>query len=456
MPADNAHGWIMDVRRGHGPVYAALADALEAAIRDGRLHPGDRLPPQRTVAARLGVDLTTVTRAYSLAKDRGLIEGAVGRGSFVRRLHEADDPILVDLSMNLPPPPLGLNLAALLRETSDDILRTADASVLMAYSAGSGTLGQRLAGARWLAPTLGDISPDHLLIAPGAQAAVAATFSALLKPGDSVIVEALTYPGVIALARALGLVLVPCPTDADGLRPDALEALCAAHRPAAIYLIPSLQNPTTATLTIARREAVAAIARRFDAWIVEDDPYSLLTAAPPPAVATYAPERTIHVATLAKTLTPGLRIAYVAAPPGCVVRIGEALRALAVMPAPLMTMVATRWIQEGVATTLLLGVRAEAAARRDLAARLLPTALGGPETIHVWLPLADAKSEQALVAAAQARGLALVTSGSFAVGDDHAFGARISFGGPTRRAVLEKGLRAVGELVGHSERMNSK
>ncbi len=442
-----AQSWLDEARGARGPIYVALVDALAGAIADGRLHAGGRLPPQRDVAARLGVDLTTVTRAYTLAKERGLIEGAVGRGSFVKAPPQDTDPILVDLSMNLPPPPLGLNLSAMLRETADDILRASDASVLMAYSAGAGTIGQRAAGARWLEPCLGQVAPDRMLIAPGAQAAVAATFAALLKRGDKVLVEALTYPGVINLARTLGLVLIPGPTDADGMIPQALEALCDEHRPAAIYLVPSLQNPTTATLPPARREAVAKIARRFEAWIIEDDPYSLLTGAPPPAVATFAPERTIHVATLAKTLTPGLRIAYIAAPAACVDRIGEALRALAVMPAPLMTMIATRWIQEGQAQALLAAIREEAAARRALAARLLPTALGGPETIHVWLPLADARSEQALVAAAQARGLALVTSGAFAVGEDHAFGARISFGGPGRRAVLEKGLRAVGELV---------
>jgi DNA-binding transcriptional MocR family regulator len=452
MPKNTAHGWIDEVQRGHGPVYAALAQTLEAAIRDGRLHPGDRLPPQRDVARRLGVDLTTVTRAYTLAKERGLLEGAVGRGSFVKAPPRDADPILVDLSMNLPPPPLGLNLGALLRETTDDILRASDASVLMAYSAGAGTAGQRAAGARWLAPVLGDTPPDRMLIAPGAQGALAAIFSALLKRGDTVVVDALTYPGVIALARTLGLTLLPCPTDADGLIPDALEALCAQHRPAAIYIVPTLQNPTTATLTAARREAVAAIARRFEAWIVEDDPYSLLMPSPPAAIATFAPERTVYVGSLAKTLTPGLRIAYIAAPPDSVGRIGESLRALAVMPAPLMAAVTTRWIQEGLATTLLLGVRAEAAARRALAARLLPTAIGGPESIHVWLPLSDGHSAKALTAAAQARGLALVTGEAFAVGADHPNGARISFGGPARRAVLEKGLRAVAELVGAAGR----
>ena len=446
MPTKNPHDWIDEVQRGHGPVYAALAQALEAAIRDGRLHPGDRLPPQRDVARRLGVDLTTVTRAYTLAKDRGLLEGAVGRGSFVRRPPEDADPILVDLSMNLPPPPLGLNLGVLLRETADDILRASDASLLMAYSAGAGTLGQRAAGARWLAPAL-DVSPEQILIAPGAQAAVAATFAALLRPGDRVVVEALTYPGVISLARTLGLILIPCPTDADGLIPDALEAICQRERPAAIYVIPTLQNPTTATLPPVRRAAIATLARQFDAWIVEDEPYSLLMPSPPPAIATFAPERTVFVGSLAKTLTPGLRIAYIAAPPGCVDRISDSLRALAVMPAPLMTMVATRWIQEGVALSLLLGVRTEAAARRALAARLLPTAIGGPESIHVWLPLADGRSAKALTVAAQARGLALVTGEAFAVGADHPNGARISFGGPVQRAVLEKGLRAVGELV---------
>jgi DNA-binding transcriptional MocR family regulator len=444
---DRSSDWTGRVRRSDGPIYAAVADALETAIRSGELHPGDRLPPQRALAQRLGVDLTTITRAYDLARQRGLLDGTVGRGSFVRQPPEDADPVLVDLSMNLPPPPQGLVLSELLRRTADAILTASDASVLMAYSAGFGTSGQRAAGAAWLAPLLGQVAVDRLLIAPGAQVALTATLSALLGPGDALVVEQLAYPGVIGAARMLGVRLVPCCCDKNGLIPEALAELIDRERPRALYLTPTLQNPTTATLPAARRRAIASIAEARDLWLIEDDPYSLLTAAPLPAIASLAPERTVYIATLAKTLSPGLRIAYLAAPPPLLAPIGEALRTLCVMPSPLMAAVATRWIQEGIARDLLHAVREEARARRAIAAKLLPAAIGAPESIHVWLPLRDRASAGRLQTAAAARGLALLTDEAFASGSGQPAGARISFGGPSRRSGLEKGLKALAELT---------
>ena len=99
---NNSHlAWVDGVRGQAGPIYLAILNALADAIRSGALHPGDRLPAQRAVAERLGVDLTTVTRAYSAARSRGLVEGTVGRGTFVRAQSQDDDPGLIDLSMNL-------------------------------------------------------------------------------------------------------------------------------------------------------------------------------------------------------------------------------------------------------------------------------------------------------------------------------------------------------------------
>ncbi|CAN7215945.1 PLP-dependent aminotransferase family protein [Phenylobacterium sp. LjRoot219] len=439
--------WLDRARGQDGPIYLALVRALEQAIRAGELQPGDRLPPQRAVAERLGVDLTTVTRAYATAQAQGLVEGAVGRGTFVRARTDDDDPGLVDLSMNLPPPPKGLSLGRLLRETTAAILERADAGILMAYHPGFGTAGQRAAGGRWLEPTLGPVAPDRLLVSPGAQAALAAVFATICRPGDAVVCEPLTYPGFLGVAQQLGLRLIACPADEAGLIPEALEALCRRERPKALYLVPTMQNPTAATLPPARREALARQAVAADIWIVEDDPYSRLLQAPPPAIAALAPERTFHVATLAKCLSPGLRIAYLVCPPAWTERVADALRATALMPPPLMAAVATRWIQEGAAEALLAAVRSETRARRALAAAALPLAQGGPENIHVWLPLAAGASAERLQLAAQARGLALVTAQAFATAPDHPSGARISLGGPSQRGVLDRALRSLADAL---------
>lgn len=439
--------WLAGVRGSDGPIYAAIVEALERAVREGELHPGDRLPAQRAVADHLGVDLTTVTRAYSAARARGLVEGAVGRGTFVRAPVRDEGEGLVDLSMNLPPPPEGVSLGGLLRETIDSILQRADAAILMAYHPGFGTLGQKMAGALWLAPCVGDVAADRILVSPGAQTALSAVLSTLCRPGDSVAAEPLTYPGFINVARRLGLRLLACPTDDEGLIPEAFERLCAEDRPAAVYLSPTMQNPTGRTMTLARRTAVARLCAAAGVWIVEDDPYSRLLDAPPPTLASLAPDRTFHIATLSKCLSPGLRIAYLVCPSAWTERVADALRAAALMPAPLMAAVATRWVQEGGAERLLAGVRAETRARRAMAARVLPEARGAAESIHVWLPLAEARASERLRLAAQARGVALVTAEAFALEPDHPTGARISLGGVGQRGVLERALIALSELA---------
>ena len=452
---DAQSNWLKRVVRGSGPIYLALLKALEDAIREGELHPGDQLPPQRSVAEKLGVDFTTVTRAYGAARARGLVEGTVGRGTFVRAQADEDEAGRVDLSMNLPPPPFGLSLAGLLKETTAAILERTDTATLMAYHPGVGTLGQKVAAAAWLAPVLGEVAPERLMVAAGAQAALSALMAVLARPGEAVIVEPLTYPGLIAIARLRGLRLVPCPVDADGVRPDDLAALCAEVNPAAVYLIPTLQNPTARTMPAARRQAVAEVIRAAGTWLVEDDPYRRLLAAPPPALASFAPERSFHVATLSKTLSPGLRIAFVAAPEGpMAAAAAEALRTATQMAAPLMSAVVARWIREGTAEALLGGVRKEARARRAIAQRVLPQATGGADGLHVWLDLPGRWPPGELVAAAQRRGLSLVAADAFAVGPGAPGGLRISLGGPSSRKVLEEALGALAALLeGGPERM---
>lgn len=441
--------WLRRVERGDGPIYLGILRALEAAVADGELQAGEQLPPQRAVAAALGVDFTTVTRAYTAARARGLVEGAVGRGTFVAGRAAEDEAGLIDLSMNLPPPPKGLNLGKLLRDTSQGVLERTDPQALMAYHPAGGSLAQRSAGAAWLAPCLGEVSPERLLVTPGAQAALAATLALLARRGDAVIVEPLTYPGMRSLAALLGLRLVACPVDDEGFAPEALARLCADVSPKAIYCIPTQQNPTAATMGRARRQDVAAVARAAGVPIVEDDAYGRLPADPLPALAAFAPELVWHIATTAKALSPGLRIAYVAAPDtASAQRLAEALRATTLMPAPLSAAIATAWIREGTAQKVLAAVRAEAIERQALARQILPEAKGSPEGIHIWLDTPQHWPGERLRETAQSRGLSLVTADAFATTPDAPAGLRISLGGPAKQTVLAQALRGVAAILG--------
>ncbi|MFZ0269852.1 PLP-dependent aminotransferase family protein [Caulobacter sp.] len=442
-------GWLRHVRTGAaGPIYLALVEALQRAISEGELQPGDQLPPQRAVADQLGIDFTTVTRAYGVARARGLVEGAVGRGTFVRRRAADDEAGLIDLSMNLPPPPRGLSLAGLLKETTAAILDHTDVATLMAYHAGPGAPGQRAAGAAWLAPVLGDIGLERIVVCPGAQPALTAVLTTIAGPGACMVVEPLTYPGIIALAVRLRLRLVACPVDDEGFLPDALARLCAEARPAAIYLAPTTRNPVATTMGVARRREIAAIVAASTAWLIEDDPYSRLFDSPLPALASLAPERTFHIATLSKTLSPGLRTAFLAAPSGSMAhQVADGLHATTLMGSPLTTAVAVRWIRDGVAERILGGVRLEARARRAIAAEILPTARGDAEGLHIWLDLPSGLDAGAIRGLAAARGLALVTADAFATTPDHPAGLRISLGGPAKASLLREALGNVAALL---------
>ncbi len=444
-----AAGWLRRVaQRGDQPIYLALVDALETAIRAGELQPGDQLPPQRAVADQLGIDFTTVTRAYGAARARGLVEGAVGRGTFVRRGAIEDEAGLVDLSMNLPPPPQDVSLAALLKETTAAILDRTDVATLMAYHAGPGAPGQRAAGAAWLEPCLGETSLDRIVVCPGAQSALTAVLTTLARPGAGVVVEPLTYPGLIALARRLDLKLLVCPVDDQGFMPEALARLCAQQRPAAIYVVPTTANPVAATLDLQRRGELAAVVREAGIWLIEDDPYSRLFDAPLPALAALAPDQTFHIATLSKTLSPGLRTAFLVAPSaGWADQVTVSLRATVLMGSPLTTAIAVRWIRDGAAERVLGGVRREARARRALAATILPAARGAAEGVHVWLDLPGGWNPDRLRGLAASRGLALVAADAFAAGPDHPNGLRISLGGPTQRPVLRGALVQLAALL---------
>lgn len=418
MPLRNAIGdWVADISAGSGPRYLAIANAIGAAMDRGALAPGDRLPPHRSLAAALGVDLTTVTRAYAEARKRGLLDSAVGSGTFIRRVTGEDAPqVSVDMSMNIPPAPADVSLRDLLRDGVSRLLRGADVATLMAYRAGAGSREERAAGAAWLAPVCGPVPAGRILVCSGAQSAMLAVASSFLRGGDAVATEAMTYPGFRALAGYMGLRMVGVLSDAEGLLPEALDEACRREALKAIYCTPTIQNPTTATMSVARREAVVAVARRHDLPIIEDAAYALYPHVALPALSALAPERVYHIATTAKSLSPGLRLAYIVlptdVPAGAVV---TPLRATTMMGSPLLVSLVTGWIRDGTANAILAGIRAEAVARQALAASILPRELVAchPEGIHIWLSLPSHWPRQEFVNYVRTQGLALVPGDAF-------------------------------------------
>ncbi len=449
--------WTPRLEPDQKSLYTAIADAIGRDIRAGQLRPGDRLPPHRELADALGLAVGTVTRAYGEAESRGLVRGEIGRGTFVRdpgrpepgMMTEASPTDFVDLSMNFPLHSLDPDLAPALRRLAD----RPDVSGLLRYQPSEGTRAHRETGAEW-ARTFGvPASADDVVVCAGAQHALTAVMGTVAAPGDTVLTEELTYPGVKGVAGLLHLKLSPVAMDREGILPDAVEAACRQRRPKAIYLSPTLQNPTTSVLSEERRRALVDIARRYELRILEDDVHRRLVPDPPPAIASLAPERTFFVAGTSKSVAGGLRVAFLVTPPGQRPRVAPAVWASVWVVPPLCVEITRQWIADGTAERTVERKRAEARRRQEIARR----ALGGhryrahPDGLYVWLELPPPWTSATFAAAARGRGIGVTPSEVFRVDDTPGPAAvRVCLGAVDDREVLRGALTRLGALLSES------
>ncbi|MES2256651.1 MAG: PLP-dependent aminotransferase family protein [Pseudomonadota bacterium] len=450
MPkAPHATFWMPTLGRDAGPLYLAIAGAIAADIAAGRLKPGMRLPPQRALADALGIDFTTVTRAYAEAGKRGLVEGRVGHGTYIR-LRQSQPAATagrsIDISMNLPPRFENAALNARMR-AGIEAVSGEGLDLLLAYQDPGGADCDRVAGAHWLQSRLPGVTAERIAVCPGTQGALVATLTLLARRGDTVCVEALAYPGFLALAAHQGIDLQPVAMDEDGILPESFEAACKTHRPKALYCTPTFHNPTIATVPLARRRRLVEIARRHGVAIIEDDAYGALPRVPLPPLAAIAPDCVYHIAGLSKCLSPALRIAYLVLPDFRIqARTADGIRAFSGMASPVSAAIVTRWMDDGVADAILAAIRDETSARQAIAAKLLPAAKSDPECFHAWLLLPKGWTAGALASRARVHGIGLVTADVFATAKAPE-AVRIGLGAPRTRSELTHGLEILGDLL---------
>ena len=436
------------------PLYRAIADAMATDIASGALPPGTRLPTHRALAEAMGVDLTTVTRAYAEARARGLVEAATGRGTFV-----ADDarkpppPVELDLSMNLPPQPPAANLASRLGRAMAGLTRRPDLSRLLNYQPSGGGEADRRAGAVWLSARIPDLDPGRVLVTGGAQSCLTALMTVLLGWGEDVLTDPFTYTGFRMAASTRGLYATPVENDAQGMRADSLTLVARSTQARVVYLTPTIHNPASLTMPLERRQAIVEVARRENLTIIEDDAYGMLADPGPPPLAALAPERVWHISTLSKCLTPGLRVAYLAVPPGSDMPMVRAqLRATAQMAPPLSVAVATGWIEDGTAHDILAAIRQEAMERQRIAQRLLPlgSMAAHPQGHHVWLTLPRGWTDREFAQAARKAGATVIPGAAFAMAPEPPPKyVRVGLGAAPDQPALTHALEKLAALMRH-------
>lgn len=417
-----------------GPKYLTLVQHLRDAVRAGVLAPGTQLPTVRDMAFQLEVTPGTVARAYQIATAEGLLTAHVGRGTFVAETSPlaVPHPLLADRAVGfdrdsgpvdlrtpqLPDVGQAAAIAAAMREAAD-----AMGPEVVEYPGLRLDLTCRRAALDWMGSyDLGRLGADDLVLTHGGQNALGLVMQCVLR-GDRplMLTEALAYPGIRRAARLNRVEVMGVEMDDQGVIPDAVEALCRRHPVRLLCVTPEAQNPTTRRMGLARRRAMADLARRYDFHLLEDDCFTTPDTGLP-GLRSLAPERGWYITSLSKSISAGLRFGVMACPEG----MGESGRLAAQysyfgLSRPVIETV-TRLMTSGRAARLREAAQAAISARLALAV----AALKGwdirwqPGLSFLWLTLPIGWRASTFTRMAEAEGVLIRSADEYALQDGQA------------------------------------
>ncbi|MDQ6435175.1 PLP-dependent aminotransferase family protein [Mesorhizobium sp. LHD-90] len=447
--------WRPDPSLIRRPAYLSLADQVARAIHDGRLQNGVRLPPHRKLAYELGLSVQTVSRAYEELIRRGLISGEIGRGSFVQTIkREVEPPYLperlgelIDLSILKPVcEPMHLER---MKQAFAWLAENLPASAALSFRPNVVFPRHRAIAVEWLKACGLSPSPQNVSVTNGATAAMTVALMSVAPPGSAVATEAIGHHTLIPLATYLGFNLAGLPIDDQGILPEALDEACRTTDIRAVFVQPSVINPTATLMNSVRRSELAEVARRHDIAIIEGDVLGPLVEDRAPPIAHFAPERTLYYTSFTKITVPGLRIGYLVAPDRYAAAVANRHLVSNWMATPAIAEIASKWVGDGTAMELVRWQRGALKRRQEIVAEVLGGAnfLTHPHALHLWLPLPDNRTEEGFVAQARLQGVAIAPGASFRTSDAPWEPAvRISLGSTTEDE-LRSGLGVIAKLL---------
>lgn len=459
--------WLPDLSRDNGPLYLELANRIQQDIESGSLPAGVKLPPQRNLAFDIGVTVGTVSRAYAVVRERGLVTGEVGRGTFVASRETGVPNGQLPITLR---PPGGYH-----EEARADVIRldssaafseagAAEIRPLLAELSRDGCDEMagyvrgiepdwRKAGAEWIA--LGSRwRPDEENVLPtsGAQGALISIIAGATNPGDRIACETLTFAGVPRSAQLIGRGAVSVAIDEKGILPESFETVCAQQHPRLLFLMPAVHTPLTVALSPERRRAIIEIARRYNVLIIEDHLYASVTPDPYEPIAALAPDITFHIGGLSKAVAAGLRAGWVATPAHMTARVWSAQKMLTGGSSYLLSDMAARMVNSGAAMDVRTRVREEIARR----VTVMRTVFEGCDikirdyTPFAWLKLPEPWLSGTFKAAAYEEKVRIDDEDEFKAGrgDQRFHGVRVAFAAMAKDIeTMEIGARRLRRLL---------
>ncbi len=436
------------------PRYKSIVDTLAAQINSGELAPGYKLATHRQLAAQHKIALVTASRVYAELEEMGLVSGEAGRGTFVRETalplgNGIDQPAakegVIDLNFNSPSLP---SQTKLLRDSLQKMAASGDLETLLHYQPHAGRKHEREIMAAHLALSGVQVDATQVLIVSGAQHGLACTVMTLLKPGDVVAVDALTYPGFKVLAQVHRLELVAIPVTKNGPDFAALQKLCTERPVRAVYTMPTMHNPLGWVLSLEQREQIVRIAKAHELLIIEDAAYAFLADNPPPPLFALSGDNCVYISGISKSIATGLRVGYVAAPDKWVAKIDRTIRATTWNTPGLMTALACSWVEDKTVAILEREKREDARKRQLLAAQVFEgmNYISHPSSYFLWLPLPEEVREDQVVMALLELGISVSGAEPFSTADNVPHAIRIALGSVAFKK-LAPALRKVRETV---------
>jgi DNA-binding transcriptional MocR family regulator len=448
--------WKPKLEKTNQPLYLSLVNQLEKDIADGVLLPGTKLPPQRELADFLDINVSTISRAFKVCEKNGLLSGTVGSGTFVSYDVNANIFLtpdqhashLVEMGSMMPETETISKNGII--ELLQKMITEPDFEKLLEYGNLEGRAWQREAAVKLVEKSGYKTTTDLLLPASGDQNAIAAILAGLLQPGDRIGTDPLTYPGIKSAAKMLGIQLIPIKHENHEISEEGLLHACKNENIKGIYIIPNYQNPTTHIMSEDCRRMIASIAEEKNLIVIEDGINSLLMKKPLPAVASYAPEQTIYVVSLSKTVVPALRLAYIALPKRYKNDLKTALYNINISQSVFLMELASRMIVSRNVYKLVDERRQRIKKRNALVNQYLADyqVMGNDEIIFRWLLLPDGMEGEQFEAMAFERGVKVYAAERFTVGKAKPIEAvRLAIGSPKSLEELEQGLRILKQLL---------
>lgn len=449
----------LEIARSGESKYKILVQAIADDIEQGVLANDQRLPPQRNVADAMGISVQTVTNAYKELERQGLVRCEVGRGSFVSRrmsdrvatyILDSPERALVDFSITRIMHTREHD--QFWRETCRELSTEEDQPWIHAFRPIAGFESHREAAMHWIARQGLRVERDDILITNGAAHAIFLALASLAGPDDVVLCEGLTDHGVIGNSQVLGFTLKGLEMDRHGIDPEHFEDMCSNERITALVCTPNLNNPTTSLMPDSRRREIAEIARRFGVHIIEDDVYGpLLDERRAPPISHYLPELSFYCTSMTKSVLTGLRVGYLVMPKRLALRTESILRVNSWMATPMVAEIATRWIRDGRADTLVDLQRQLLSGRQAMVSEYLEEYLLGqhPYALNAWIGIPPHWEVDSLVRALRHKHIAVTSPDPFTVrGTPRPRAVRVCVGAECSDDEMRDALMGMREIFG--------